>query len=88
MKITELSHLAIFRPILSYYRDVFDIFVIISILDQAKGALRDPRKIFLTNNLRLVKKVLSSSNFSAHMKKHENHGIVTFSYILSNFELL
>jgi hypothetical protein len=57
----------------------------ISVLDPAEGALRDPRKFFLTNNLRLVKKVLSSSNFSAHMKKHENHRMVTFSYIFDQF---
>jgi len=44
----------------------------ISVLDPAEGALRVPRKIFLTNNLRLVKKIFTSGKLIAHMKKHEN----------------
>jgi len=41
------------------------------VLDPAEGALRDPRKFFLTNNLRLVKKVVSSSKLLVHMEKLE-----------------
>ena len=53
----------------------------ISVLDTAEGALRDPRKFFLTNNLRLVKKVVSSSKLSALMKNMEIQKILYLGYI-------
>jgi len=48
---------------LSYYRDIFYIFVIISILDQAKGALRDLKIFSLTKNLRLIKQVAAPATY-------------------------
>jgi len=60
----------------------------ISVLDPAEGALPDPRKFSSTNNLRLVKKNFSSSKLSAHMKKYENHGILTFSYTIVQFGVI
>jgi len=53
----------------------------ISVLEPAGGALRDPRKFFLTNNLRFVKKVLSSSKLSANMKKRGNSKIIHLTHI-------
>jgi len=60
----------------------------ISVLDPAGGALRDPRKIFLTKNLRLVKTNFSSSKLSAHMKKHENPKNLTFGLYISHFGMI
>ena len=53
----------------------------ISVLEPTGGALRDPRKFFLTNNLRFVKKVLSSSKLSANMKKRGNSKIIHLTHI-------
>jgi len=55
-------------------------------LDLAEGALQDPRKFFLTNNLRFVKKVLSSSKLSALMKKYGNPKNHTFRVYISQFD--
>jgi hypothetical protein len=57
----------------------------ISVLDPAEGALRDPRKIFLTNNLRFVKKVWSSSKLSALEKNMQNPKNLTFCVYISHF---
>ena len=40
----------------------FTRFSSINVLDLAEGALRDPRKIFLTSNPRLVKKISAPAN--------------------------
>jgi len=60
----------------------------ISVLDPAEGALRDPRKFFLTNNLRFVKKVWSSSKLSAlekNMQIPKTLHFVCISLILCAF---
>ena len=55
-------------------------------MDLAEGALQDPRKFFLTNNLRFVKKVLSSSKLSALMKKYGNPKNRTFRVYIAQFD--
>jgi len=67
-----LSHILCILPILYTYLNVFLTF---DVLVQARPALRDRRKIFSTNNLRLVQSFLEIFHESLTLKssKYENH---------------
>jgi len=84
----KILHLMYISHILTWLYDILDYFTCFGVLIPAEGALRDPRKNFLTNNLRFVKKVLSSSKLSANMKKRGNSKNHTFDTYISHFDTI
>jgi len=88
MQIPKISHFVYTSLILTRLYEILDDFMGISVLEPAGGARRDPRKIFLTNNLRFVKKVLSSSKLSANMKKRGNSKNPTFDTYIPHFDTI
>jgi len=77
----ENSENLIFNPHISHFEDCSEIFTLFwsfYVLDQAQGALRDLKQIFLTEYPRLVKKNSAPRKSTAHIKKHENHENLIF----------
>ena len=57
-------------------------------MGQAQGALRDPKQIFFTKNLKLVKKKSAPRKSTAHMKKHKNHKNLIFNPFIHHFDAI
>jgi len=82
MKITDLAHfMTNIHDSLSFYV-IFSCFSDLGVLARAGGALRDPRKIFSTSNLRLVKKVAARRKKHLRTTIYENHKIAQNMHIL------
>ena len=57
-------------------------------MDQAQGALRDLKLIFLDSKFKTSRKNSNSKKSTAHVKKHENPESLIFNPYISNFELI
>ena len=78
MKITNITHfMTNIHDSLAFYV-VISCFSALCVLARAEGALRDPRKIFSTSNLRLVKQVAARRKKHLRTTIYENHRSRTF----------
>jgi len=71
---SQISHISRtnIHDSLSFYV-IFSCFSDLGVLARAEGALRDPRKIFSTSNLRLVKQVAARRKKHLRTTIYENH---------------